>query len=106
MLFRDLLNFVRNLLLIAGGANEAALAVTENMSRLETDVTEGRVSVGVHFEQGTDLDYLKTSEQPGEAVVARSGFLVTSVLDLVHNEIDVAIVDAVARGLKRPMRRA
>jgi carboxynorspermidine decarboxylase len=32
--------------------------------------------------------------EPGEAVVARSGFLVTSVLDLVHNEIDVAIVDA------------
>ncbi|MBK5260406.1 MAG: DNA polymerase III subunit gamma/tau [Thermoanaerobaculia bacterium] len=28
MLYRDLLNFVRNLLLLAGGANEAALAVT------------------------------------------------------------------------------
>ena len=42
---------------IVGKPLEAALAVTENMSRLETDVTEGRVSVGVHFEQGTDLDF-------------------------------------------------
>ncbi|HTM49143.1 MAG TPA: carboxynorspermidine decarboxylase [Bryobacteraceae bacterium] len=32
--------------------------------------------------------------EPGEAVVARSGFLVTTVLDIVHNEADVAIVDA------------
>ena len=32
--------------------------------------------------------------EPGEAVVARSGFLVTKVLDVVHNESDVAIVDA------------
>lgn len=32
--------------------------------------------------------------EPGEAVVARSGFLVTKVLDIVHNEADVAIVDA------------
>jgi carboxynorspermidine decarboxylase len=32
--------------------------------------------------------------EPGEAVVAGSGFLVTSVLDIVHNEADIAIVDA------------
>jgi carboxynorspermidine decarboxylase len=32
--------------------------------------------------------------EPGEAVVTRSGFLVTSVLDVVHNGAEVAIVDA------------
>lgn len=32
--------------------------------------------------------------EPGEAVVARSGYLVTTVLDIVHNDTDVAIVDA------------
>lgn len=32
--------------------------------------------------------------EPGEASITRTGFLVTSVLDIVHNEIDIAIVDA------------
>lgn len=32
--------------------------------------------------------------EPGDAVVAGAGFLVTRVLDLVHNEVDIAIVDA------------
>ena len=32
--------------------------------------------------------------EPGSAVVARSGYLVTQVLDVVHNGVDVAIVDA------------
>ena len=32
--------------------------------------------------------------EPGEAVVTRAGYLVTQVLDIVHNEMDVAIVDA------------
>jgi carboxynorspermidine decarboxylase len=32
--------------------------------------------------------------EPGEAAVTRSGYLVTKVLDLVHNETDIAIVDA------------
>jgi carboxynorspermidine decarboxylase len=32
--------------------------------------------------------------EPGSAVVARSGYLVAEVLDVVHNGIDVAIVDA------------
>jgi carboxynorspermidine decarboxylase len=32
--------------------------------------------------------------EPGSAVVARSGFLVTQVLDIVQNGVDVAIVDA------------
>src|SRR5258708_9094080 len=32
--------------------------------------------------------------EPGETAVTRSGYLVTKVLDLVHNEMDIAIVDA------------
>jgi carboxynorspermidine decarboxylase len=32
--------------------------------------------------------------EPGEAAVTRSGYLVTQVLDIVHNGMDVAIVDA------------
>ena len=32
--------------------------------------------------------------EPGEAVVTKSAELVTTVLDVVHNEVDVAIVDA------------
>jgi multidrug efflux pump subunit AcrB len=36
---------------------EAALAVTENLERLETQVNEGWVSVGLHFRQGTDVDF-------------------------------------------------
>jgi carboxynorspermidine decarboxylase len=32
--------------------------------------------------------------EPGDAVVAEAGFLVTHVVDLVHNEADIAIVDA------------
>ena len=40
-----------------------------------------------------DLDvYL----EPGEAVVLNAGYLVTSVVDLVHNGMDIAIVDAIA----------
>jgi carboxynorspermidine decarboxylase len=32
--------------------------------------------------------------EPGEATITNSGFLVTQVLDVVRNEIDVAVVDA------------
>ena len=32
--------------------------------------------------------------EPGEAAITRSAYLVTSVLDIVHNESDIAIVDA------------
>jgi carboxynorspermidine decarboxylase len=32
--------------------------------------------------------------EPGEAAVTSSAELVTSVLDLVHNEVDIAVVDA------------
>lgn len=32
--------------------------------------------------------------EPGESSITRSGYLVTSVLDVVHNEMDVAVVDA------------
>ena len=32
--------------------------------------------------------------EPGEAAITRCGYLVTQVLDIVHNTIDIAIVDA------------
>lgn len=32
--------------------------------------------------------------EPGDAVVSHAGHLVTSVLDIVHNDIDIAVVDA------------
>ena len=32
--------------------------------------------------------------EPGESAVTNAGYLVTQVLDIVHNEIDIAIVDA------------
>ena len=32
--------------------------------------------------------------EPGEAAITRSGYLVTQVLDVVHNHMDIAIVDA------------
>ena len=32
--------------------------------------------------------------EPGEAAVTQSGYFVTRVLDIVHNEVDIAIVDA------------
>ena len=35
---------------------EAALATTENLVRLETEVQEGRVGVNLHFTYGTDVD--------------------------------------------------
>ena len=34
--------------------------------------------------------------EPGEAVVLNAGFLVTSVLDIIHNLMDIAILDASA----------
>lgn len=32
--------------------------------------------------------------EPGDAAVSHAGYLVTRVLDIVHNEVDIAIVDA------------
>lgn len=34
--------------------------------------------------------------EPGEAVVLNAGYLVTSVVDLVHNDMDIAVLDASA----------
>jgi carboxynorspermidine decarboxylase len=34
--------------------------------------------------------------EPGEAVVLNAGFLVTSVLDIIHNQMDIAVLDASA----------
>ena len=36
--------------------------------------------------------------EPGEAAITRSTELVTTVLDIVHNEVDIAIVDCLCRG--------
>lgn len=36
---------------------ESALATTENLSLLETDVSEGRVSLTLEFEHGTNVDF-------------------------------------------------
>ncbi|MEK9506305.1 efflux RND transporter permease subunit [Gaopeijia maritima] len=36
---------------------EAALATTENLVRMETDVTEGRVSLTLEFSYSTDIDF-------------------------------------------------
>jgi len=36
---------------------EAALATTEDVIRIETDVSEGRVGVNLHFAYGTDIDF-------------------------------------------------
>src|SRR5690606_16436170 len=36
---------------------EAALSTTENLIRIETDVSEGRVGVNLHFSYGTDIDF-------------------------------------------------
>ncbi len=36
---------------------ESALATTENLSRLQTDVNEGRVSITLDFEYGTNVDF-------------------------------------------------
>lgn len=34
--------------------------------------------------------------EPGEAIALNTGFLVTKVLDIVHNGMDIAITDASA----------
>src|SRR5690554_3838381 len=36
---------------------EAALATTENLIRIETEVQEGRVGLNLHFSYGTDIDF-------------------------------------------------
>ena len=36
---------------------EAALATTEGITRMETNISEGNVSVGLHFKEGTNLDF-------------------------------------------------
>ena len=36
---------------------EAALATTENLVRIETEVQEGRVGVNLHFKYGTNMDF-------------------------------------------------
>ena len=46
-----------------------------------------------HFKETYNVEvYL----EPGEAVVLNAGFLVTSVLEIMHNDIDIAILDTSA----------
>ena len=47
---------------------EAALSTTEDVIRIETDVSEGRVGVSLHFAYGTDVDFA-LQEQPVELVL-------------------------------------
>ena len=46
------------------------------------------------LKQFSDTHGVQMYLEPGEAIVTQSAELVTTVLDVVHNEIDVAIVDA------------
>ena len=51
---------------------EAAMAVTENLTRMETRVSEGFVSLTLHFTQGTDVDFaLQDAAKNLERVRAR-----------------------------------
>lgn len=36
---------------------EATLSTTENLTRLETEIVEGRVSINLHFSYGTNVDF-------------------------------------------------
>ncbi|MGH7539404.1 MAG: efflux RND transporter permease subunit, partial [Gemmatimonadota bacterium] len=36
---------------------EASLSTTEDLTRLETEIQEGRVAVSLHFSYGTDIDF-------------------------------------------------
>lgn len=46
------------------------------------------------LKQFAEMHSVQVYLEPGEAIVTQSAELVTTVLDVVHNEIDVAIVDA------------
>ncbi|MFR0985224.1 MAG: hypothetical protein ACLSFZ_00430 [Frisingicoccus sp.] len=49
-----------------------------------------------HFQETYDVTvYL----EPGEAVVLNAGFLVSEVLEIVHNGIDIAILDTSAAAI-------
>jgi carboxynorspermidine decarboxylase len=63
-----------------------------HITRAGYDV-DGLVALIDHFQEKYDVQvYL----EPGEAVVLNAGVLVTEVLDVVHNELDIAILDAAA----------
>jgi carboxynorspermidine decarboxylase len=54
---------------------------------------DGLVALITHFKEKYDLDvYL----EPGEAVAIGTGVLVSEVLDVVHNEMDIAVLDVSA----------
>jgi carboxynorspermidine decarboxylase len=49
--------------------------------------------LGEKLKQFSEYFKIQVYLEPGEAVVTGAGYLVTQVLDIVHNEIDIAIVD-------------
>lgn len=63
-----------------------------HITRADYDV-ERLCRIITEFKKKYDLEvYL----EPGEAVALNTGFLVASVLDVIHNQIDIAILDASA----------
>lgn len=63
-----------------------------HITRPDYDV-EKLIAIVKHLRETYDVEvYL----EPGEAVVLRAGFLVTSVLETMHNGIDIAILDTSA----------
>jgi len=85
-------------------------AISEKYGWLLEKIEWVTLGGGIYFtKEGYPLDEFcallkKFSEQhkvqiylePGESSITRSGYLVTRVLDIVHNEINVAILDAAA----------
>ncbi len=63
-----------------------------HITRADYDIPKLKKII-THFQQEYNVDvYL----EPGEAVVLNTGFLYTSVLEIVHNGIDIAILDTSA----------
>jgi carboxynorspermidine decarboxylase len=63
-----------------------------HITRTEYDI-DGLVKLVCYFREKYDLEvYL----EPGEAIALGTGILVGEVLDIVHNEMDIAILDVSA----------
>lgn len=52
------------------------------------------VPFGEKLREIRDQFHVQLYFEPGESVITRTGELVTTVVDIVHNEMDIAIVDA------------
>ena len=63
-----------------------------HITRADYDI-EKLIKCIKHMKQTYDIEvYL----EPGEAVALNTGYLVTTVLEILHNEIDIAILDTSA----------